>query len=129
MVLTMRRAVAIFAAAVFVSLLASVPMLATAQTDDIDCADFQTQAEAQAELERDPTDPFTLDTDSDGVACEGRFLDDRRDLDVGGDPDGTTDRDRRVQPAAPETPTPRATPTVPESVEAGGGYCATHDDC
>jgi hypothetical protein len=37
---------------------------------DLDCADFATQEEAQAELDSDPSDPNGLDADSDGVACE-----------------------------------------------------------
>ena len=37
---------------------------------DLDCGDFATQQEAQAELERDPADPNNLDADDDGVACE-----------------------------------------------------------
>jgi len=37
---------------------------------DCDCADFDTQAEAQACLEVYPGDPFNLDGDNDGVACE-----------------------------------------------------------
>jgi hypothetical protein len=39
-------------------------------TADLDCADFATQQEAQAELERDPSDPHGLDADNDGIACE-----------------------------------------------------------
>jgi hypothetical protein len=39
-------------------------------TEDLDCADFATQEEAQAELERDPRDPNNLDADNDGIACE-----------------------------------------------------------
>jgi Tol biopolymer transport system component len=39
-------------------------------TADLDCADFATQQEAQAELERDPSDPNNLDADGDGIACE-----------------------------------------------------------
>jgi Excalibur calcium-binding domain len=35
-----------------------------------DCADFASQAEAQAALESDPTDPEMLDANHDGVACE-----------------------------------------------------------
>lgn len=117
--LTVRRAAAIFAGAVLLALLVSVPMFATAQTGDIDCADFETQRAAQAQLDRDPSDPNTLDSDSDGVACEGRFLGQQQNLDLGGDPDGATERDVRVD-EAPEAPT---------GIEAGGGYCATHDDC
>ena len=37
---------------------------------DLDCADFPSQAAAQAELRRDPSDPHGLDTDRDGIACE-----------------------------------------------------------
>lgn len=35
---------------------------------DFDCADFATQAEAQEYLE--PGDPYGLDADNDGIACE-----------------------------------------------------------
>jgi hypothetical protein len=38
--------------------------------EDLDCADFATQAEAQAELARDRSDPNNLDADDDGVPCE-----------------------------------------------------------
>jgi Excalibur calcium-binding domain len=37
---------------------------------DLDCADFATHREAQAELERDLSDPSGLDADNDGIACE-----------------------------------------------------------
>lgn len=37
---------------------------------DLDCADFATPAEAQAELDADPSDPNSLDADIDGLACE-----------------------------------------------------------
>lgn len=37
---------------------------------DLDCADFASQAEAQAVFDADPTDPNGLDADGDGVACE-----------------------------------------------------------
>lgn len=40
---------------------------------DRDCADFATQAEAQAALTADPTDPDGLDADDDGIACEQHF--------------------------------------------------------
>ncbi len=41
----------------------------------LDCADFATQQEAQAEFEADRSDPNGLDADSDGIACEA-FEDD-----------------------------------------------------
>ena len=39
-----------------------------AGAQDFDCADFSTQAEAQQYLL--PGDPYNLDGDDDGVACE-----------------------------------------------------------
>jgi len=39
------------------------------QADNLDCEDFQTQEEAQAVLDEDPTDPNNLDPNRDGVAC------------------------------------------------------------
>lgn len=40
--------------------------------DAFNCADFVSQADAQAVLRADPMDPNRLDTDLDGVACESR---------------------------------------------------------
>jgi hypothetical protein len=124
MVLTLPRALAIFVGAVVLALVISAPMFATAQTSDIDCADFDSQEAAQAELDRDPSDPNALDTDGDGVACEGRFGPQREPATGGG---AATARDGggAEQPA----PAARGASEVPEAVEAGGGYCATHDDC
>ncbi|WP_433505621.1 excalibur calcium-binding domain-containing protein [Pseudonocardia halophobica] len=42
-------------------------------TGDRDCADFATQAQAQAVLLADVSDPERLDADSDGIACEDHF--------------------------------------------------------
>jgi hypothetical protein len=39
-------------------------------TVGIDCADFESQAEAQEELRSNPDDPNVLDNDRDGIACE-----------------------------------------------------------
>ncbi|WP_327666505.1 excalibur calcium-binding domain-containing protein [Streptomyces sp. NBC_00485] len=44
-------------------------VVAHAQTD-LDCRDFAFQEDAQAEFNRDPSDPFRLDADNDGIACE-----------------------------------------------------------
>lgn len=52
---------------------------------DLDCADFASQADAQAALEEDPSDPHGLDADGDGIACE--TLPDGGSED-GGDPPG-----------------------------------------
>ncbi len=43
---------------------------ALAQDDDLDCASFSSQEEAQAELEEDLSDPNNLDADVDAEACE-----------------------------------------------------------
>lgn len=40
------------------------------------CEDFNSQAEAQAELRSNPSDPSVLDRDNDGVACETFSYDD-----------------------------------------------------
>lgn len=57
--------------------LAALSMLVAAMTanvavaqDDLDCADFGSQAEAQQVLRQDPSDPNNLDGEDDGVACE-----------------------------------------------------------
>jgi Excalibur calcium-binding domain len=42
----------------------------TVEEDLYDCSDFSTQAEAQAMLVADPDDPYGLDEDGDGLACE-----------------------------------------------------------
>jgi hypothetical protein len=63
----------IFSFALFVALtLIAAP--AFAQTD-LDCDDFSSQAEAQAEFDADPSDPHRLDADGDGEACEDSFGD------------------------------------------------------
>ncbi len=49
---------------------ASPPASPPAETTDLDCDDFATQADAQAEYDADPSDPNGLDADGDGVACE-----------------------------------------------------------
>jgi hypothetical protein len=55
---------------------------ALAQEDQYDCASFGSQESAQAELERDLSDPNNLDPDADGQACE--------DYDYGGGGGGST---------------------------------------
>lgn len=57
----------IVAAAMFAVGMLTAP--AQAQ-DDLDCDDFATQQEAQAEYDADPSDPNGLDADNDGIACE-----------------------------------------------------------
>jgi Excalibur calcium-binding domain len=62
----MRRTIVLLAAAVVLALWAT-PAFAQ---DDQNCADFPSQAAAQAHLQQDPSDPDRLDADNDGVACE-----------------------------------------------------------
>jgi len=57
--------------------------------DDLDCEDFDSQEEAQAELDRDPSDPNNLDADDDGMACETFPYDDS-----GGDDNDTAADDQ-----------------------------------
>lgn len=41
-----------------------------AQAGDLTCSDFTSQTEAQIVYDADPSDPFGLDVDLDGIACE-----------------------------------------------------------
>jgi len=43
---------------------------AAAQSNQYNCASFGSQQSAQAELERNPSDPNDLDTDDNGRACD-----------------------------------------------------------
>ena len=77
---------------------------ALAQEDQYDCASFGSQESAQAELDRDPSDPNNLDENGDGTACEnydygagdGSAAGDQYDDDTGGEitvgPQGSSDR-------------------------------------
>jgi hypothetical protein len=47
--------------------------VAAAQRDRLNCDDFDTQAEAQDELDSDPADPNGLDGNNNGEACEEFF--------------------------------------------------------
>ena len=58
------------AAAAVVFAAVSVPLTGTALAADVDCADFPTQAQAQAVLVADPSDPNGLDGNRNGTACE-----------------------------------------------------------
>ncbi len=58
---------------------------------DLDCADFATQAEAQAEFDEDTSDPNGLDADNDDIACEENAGDDGPDDDQYGDVDDPDD--------------------------------------
>ncbi len=76
---------------------------ALAQEDQYDCASFGSQESAQAELERDLSDPNNLDPDADGQACE--------DYNYGGG-DGST---------APATASASATSAADDQYDASAG--------
>ncbi|MGW7195965.1 excalibur calcium-binding protein [Streptomyces chryseus] len=62
------------AAAVVLAAAASLPLSGVSYAQpDLDCSDFTYQEEAQAEFDRDPSDPYRLDEDpgdDDRIACE-----------------------------------------------------------
>src|SRR4051794_10003434 len=64
----MRSLGALFIVIVLAVLAFAVPSPPTAAAADLDCADFSSQAEAQESLL--PGDPYGLDGDNDGIACE-----------------------------------------------------------
>ncbi|HYI61047.1 MAG TPA: excalibur calcium-binding domain-containing protein [Acidimicrobiales bacterium] len=88
---------------------------AGAQTD-LNCEDFATQEEAQAELDSDPSDPHGLDGDNDGVACQ--------DLPSNGGGDGTPEPsdDGDVEGDADDGPAPTG------GVATGGGGTAPNSE-
>lgn len=65
---TNRRLSGLIATICCLAALLALPAAGHAQ--DRDCSDFSTQAEAQAVLNQDRSDPHGLDADDDGVACE-----------------------------------------------------------
>ena len=48
----------------------TAPIVRSRPNRDYNCSDFRTQAEAQRMLNAYPGDPFRLDGDHDGIACE-----------------------------------------------------------
>ncbi|WP_030927187.1 excalibur calcium-binding domain-containing protein [Streptomyces sp. NRRL S-646] len=86
-------------------------VVAHAQTD-LDCRDFAFQEDAQAVLNSNPSDPFRLDADHDGIACE--------ELPHRPSP-STTPTSTPVTPAT-LTPAPATSTPVPQrGVNAGVG--------
>ena len=66
----MQRFAVCFVACSVLALLMAGAVDAQETDDQFDCADFDSQEEAQAELDSDPSDPSNLDADDDGEACE-----------------------------------------------------------
>ena len=66
----MKTSTVVFALTVGAVLILAFPTMAFAQ-DALNCDDFDTQQEAQAVYNQDPSDPNGLDgNDNDGIACE-----------------------------------------------------------
>lgn len=76
--------------------------------DEFDCSDFDTQEEAQAEYNSDPSDPSGLDEDDgadDGLACETL-------------PSGGSTASPTASPMAEETMMESASPAAEESASS-----------
>ncbi|MCP9957865.1 excalibur calcium-binding protein [Streptomyces sudanensis] len=92
----MRRAAAAGVLAAFASIVA---LPGTAYAQGLDCRHFAYQEDAQAEFNRDPSDPHRLDEDQgpdDGIACEVL--------------------PRRATSSASPVPPPTVRPTTPSAV-------------
>jgi len=101
--------------AVALAAVALVAAPAGGQAEAMNCADFASQADAQAFFDADPEDPNGLDEDGDGIACETTF----------GDPAPATTQ------AVPVTaqPVPAADAGAPTGgVDTGFGGLASEDD-
>ena len=59
------------------------------EVDLYDCSDFTYQEDAQTVYDRDPSDPYGLDADNDGIACE-ELGDGGGGTPIDPDPEGTT---------------------------------------
>ncbi|MEU3147807.1 MULTISPECIES: excalibur calcium-binding protein [unclassified Streptomyces] len=92
---------------ILVALAATLPVAHTAHAQDLDCADFTYQEEAQALFNLDRSDPNRLDEDQgpdDNIACEALP---RR---------GDTLTSSTSAPRATATAAASATPTAPATV-------------
>lgn len=109
---------------------ASFPVEATpirAQEEDLlDCADFGTQEEAQDELEFDPSDPFLLDADGDGLACNSETDTAATGGRDNGGTDVATQGDPPVEEVFPLEETGEEEPAAAQ--QGGGGGCARYPD-
>ncbi len=77
---------------------------AIAQPGDLDCADFSSHAEAQAEFESAPGDRHRLDADDDNIACEALIDNDGTDgTPAPGDTDVPDEQDTQDPAAVPDS--------------------------
>jgi Excalibur calcium-binding domain len=86
-------------------------------SSDLDCSDFTSHDEAQAALDADPSDPNSLDADSDGEACENLF---REPTPAPKAPPQQPSQQSTPAPYTPSTPPPSSPP-------AGGGRLSCAD--
>jgi len=93
------------AAVAGIALLGPAPAVFAAPSPDLyDCSDFTYQEEAQAILDQDPSDPYGLDRDNDGKACD-------RLPSRGGDATPAPPENSTEAPSAtPDAPAPAASP-------------------
>ncbi|WP_033328501.1 hypothetical protein [Streptomyces yerevanensis] len=111
-------------AATTMVLVTTGPMTGIAHAQpDLDCRDFAFQEDAQAELNRDPSDPHDLDEDQgpdDGIACEVLPRRSAPGPTVSVAPTPTVSP---VTPTvSPVTPTPTVSPVTPtRGTDAGVG--------
>ncbi len=69
----MRRLLLLTSLCFVVAVVFAPAALAQQSKQSIDCDDFASQAVAQMLLDHKPSDPFGLDADGDGTACEDFF--------------------------------------------------------
>lgn len=125
------RALVLTPAIVVVLVIALAP--AVVAQDDLNCDDFDTQEEAQQQLDEDPSDPHGLDADDNGVACEslpsGDSTDDDGDDSAEDTTDDTADEDDDATPTGGVATGAGGTaessaPMMTQLVAAGGGALA-----
>ena len=80
------------AASAAVAVVLGLPLAGVAHAADKDCADFASRADAQANLDANPSDPNRLDEDDDGQACENHAYAASPDGDGAAAPSGDDDQ-------------------------------------
>ena len=99
------------------------PLSGVAHAQDLNCRNFRYQEDAQAEFDRDPSDPHGLDEDQgpdDGIACEA--LPRRTTGEPARPVSPSGEAVQPVNPSATPTPLRPATPVMPtRGTEAGIG--------
>ena len=112
----------------FTTLYIAVSLVITpvAWAQDLNCSNFNSQADAQEELRSNPSDPNNLDDDSDGIACEtlpdpsdlNPVLPDNTPQDQGNE---SQNQDQNNEPQPPDQNSKLQPPTQsPELFESGG---------